>query len=311
LRTAGIPLLAGRAFTEEDRADTPPVALIGETLAREAFPGEDPIGQRVRTVFEGANWATIVGVAGDTKDVDLGGKYRCQIYRPFTQFSLFSLPSMTYMVRTGGDPLALARAARDVVAGIDPNVPVSDVQPLEQVVAGSISQPRLLTMLLTAFGVISLLMAALGIYGVISYAVGQRTREFGIRMALGARPADLLHQVVRRGARLSVLGLLIGLAGSWGLTRFLESELYETQPNDPLISAAMAILPGGAALAGSYLPARRAARVDPIESGGRNSGWTARSAPGRWECAKLHGPRFSARGRLQGSGCHLRDRCAK
>jgi putative ABC transport system permease protein len=262
-RTIGIPLLAGRAFSDDDRAGTPPVALIGQTLARELFPGEDPIGRQVRTDFEGDNWATIVGVVGDTKDVDLGGTRFPQIYRPFAQFRL---GAMTYAIRTDGEPLALARAARAAVAEIDPNVPVGEVQPLEAVLTRSIAQPRLLMLLLAAFGVVSLLMAILGIYGVISYDVGQRTREFGIRLALGARPADVSRQVVGGGARLAAIGLFIGLGGAWLLTRFLEGELYESRTHDPLTLAAMAMLLGGAALLGSYLPARRAASVDPMAS---------------------------------------------
>jgi ABC-type antimicrobial peptide transport system permease subunit len=170
------------------------------------------------------------------------------------------------MIRTGGDPLALARAARDAVAGIDPNVPVSDMRTWEDVVARSVAQPRLLMMLLAAFGAVSLLMATLGIYGVVTYSVGQRTREFGIRLALGARPTNPLRQVLGSGARLSAVGLLIGLAGAWIVTRYLGSELYETQMHDPVIFAAMAILLGLVALAGAYLPARRAARMDPTSS---------------------------------------------
>jgi putative ABC transport system permease protein len=261
--TAGIPLLAGRAFTESDRADASPMAIVGETLAREIFPGEDPIGQRVQTEFEGENWATIVGVVGDTKDVSLGRAHFPQMYRPFAQHPL---GGMTYMIRTGGDPLALARPARDTVVEIDPDVPVSDVQPLDAVVSDSIAQPRLLMTLLAGFGGVSLLMATLGIYGVINYAVGQRTREFGIRMALGARPADLSRDVVRGGARLAALGLLIGIGSAWLLTRFLQGELYEIQPHDPGVFAVGAIVLGGVALLGCYLPARRAARVDPMVS---------------------------------------------
>jgi putative ABC transport system permease protein len=239
------------------------VALIGQTLARELFPGEDPIGRRVRTDFEGEDWATIVGVVGDTKDVDLGGTHVPQMYRPFAQFRL---GTMTYAIRTDGDPLALARAARAAVAELDPNVPVGEMQLLDDVLTRSIAQPRLLMRLLAAFGVVSLLLAVLGIYGVISYDVGQRTREFGIRLALGARPGDVLRQVVGDGARLAAIGLFIGGGGAWLLTRFLESELYETRAHDPLTLTAMAILLGGAALLGSYLPARRAAAVDPMAS---------------------------------------------
>jgi putative ABC transport system permease protein len=256
-------LLAGRAFTEDDRAGAPPVALVGQTLAREVFRGEDPIGQRVQTAFEGEDWATIIGVVGDTKDVTLGGAVRAQVYRPFAQASF---GGMTYLIRTDSDPLALARAARAVVAEIEPNAPVSDMQLLDDVLARSIAEPRLVTTLLAAFGAVSLLMAALGIYGVIGYVVGQRTREFAIRLALGARPADVLRQVVRDGARLAVFGLLIGICGAWLVTRFLQRELYEIQPHDPLTFAAMAALLGGVALLASYLPARRAARVDPIAS---------------------------------------------
>jgi putative ABC transport system permease protein len=262
-RTAGIPLLAGRAFTDEDRTGAPAVAVANQTLAREIFPGEDPIGKRVRTGFEGSGWATVVGVVGDTRDMQLRGAPTPQLYRPHEQFAL---AAMTYLIRTSGDPMALAEAARDIVADVGSNVPVSGIKPLRQVVSASVSQPRLLTMLLAAFGAIALLMAALGIYGVIAYAVGQRKREFGIRLALGAHPRDVLRQVVRSGAALALVGLLLGVAGAWVLSGFLGESLYQVEPRDPATFAAVAALLGTVAILGSYIPARRAARVDPATS---------------------------------------------
>jgi predicted permease len=258
--TAGIPLLAGRAFTSQDAVDAPGVALVNETLAREIFPGESALGRRVRTGFERGEWMTIVGVVADTRDTQLRGAVSPKLYRPHAQYAL---GAMTYMIRTGGQPMELARAVRAIVAEVDPNVPVSDVQQLEDVVTASVSQPRLLALLLTGFGGVALLMAALGIYGVIAYAVGQRRREFGIRLALGARPSDVRSLVIRSGTRLAVLGLLVGLGGAWALTSFLRDTLYEVEPRDPITFLAVAALLGGIALLGSYLPARRAARVDP------------------------------------------------
>jgi ABC-type antimicrobial peptide transport system permease subunit len=173
---------------------------------------------------------------------------------------------MTYLAQTSGDPRALMGAIRGLVAEVDDNVPVSDIQPLADVVATSVSQPRLLTVLLVAFGGVALMMSALGIYGVIAYAVGQRRREFGIRLALGAHPRTVLGQVVRSGAGLAASGVLIGLAGAWVLSGLLGDALYQVEPRDPLTFAAVAVLLGLVAILGSYIPARRAARVDPATS---------------------------------------------
>ncbi|MQA89649.1 MAG: FtsX-like permease family protein [Gemmatimonas sp.] len=261
--TVGVPLLAGRGFTPTDRTGAPPVAVISETLARQVFPGDDPLGERVRTGFDGEAWTTIVGVVGDTKDLDLASTTLPQIYRPHAQVSL---AGMTYMIRTREDPLSLAGPAREIVADLDANVPVSDVQPMDDVISQSIAEPRFLMLLLGAFGAAGLLLAAVGIYGVISYAVGQRTREFGIRLALGARPADLLYHVLGGGAKLGLLGLLIGISGSALLARFLESVLYEIEPLDGPTFAVVAVVLASVALLGSYVPARRAARVNPVIS---------------------------------------------
>jgi putative ABC transport system permease protein len=262
-RTAGILVLAGRGFSNEDRSDSPAVALINESLARQNFPDQDPLGQRIRTGFEGQRWATIVGVVSDTREMQLRGAPTPQMYRPHAQFAL---ASMTYMIRTTGEPLELARAAQNIVAEVDPNVSVSDMRTLTDVVSASVSQPRLLALLTSGFGGVALLLSALGTYGVIAYAVSQRRREFGIRLALGARPADVGRLVLRSGTRLAATGLLVGLGGAWLLTRYLQETLYEVQPRDPLTFLAVAGLLAGVTLLGSYLPARRASHVDPATS---------------------------------------------
>jgi predicted permease len=262
-QTLGVPLLAGRGFTPADRADDQPVAVISETVRRQVFPSEDPIGRRVRTGFDGEQWVTIVGVVGDTKDRDLASGTWLQIYRPHSQVPI---GSMSYMIRTEGDPLAVAETMREVVADLDENVPVSEIQRLEDVVARSIALPRLLMLLLVGFGVVSILLAALGVYGVTSYAVGQRTREFGIRLALGARPVDMLYQVVAAGVKLALLGLLLGISTFVVLVPFLESRLYEIEPFDAPTFTVVVVLLWVVALLGSYLPARRAAGVDPLTS---------------------------------------------
>ncbi|HSA57537.1 MAG TPA: ABC transporter permease [Gemmatimonadaceae bacterium] len=262
-RTMEIPLLAGRVFEETDQMGTPPVAVINRALADRYFRGENPIGQRVRTFFEGrGNPATIVGVVGDTKDQALAGATRPQIYRSFWQ-----RPQtwMSVLVRTAGSPSSIAPAVRETMRALDPNAPVTDVRRLIDVVASSIAQPRLMMWLLGLFGALAVGLGAIGIYGVMSYVVQQRTPEIGVRMALGARPLDIRRLVLGDALRLAGIGLGLGVLGALALTRFLATQLYEVSVRDPAVYAACLVLLAGIAAAASWLPARRAARSQPTD----------------------------------------------
>ena len=263
-RTVGIPLLAGRAFDGSDRADASGVALVNQTFARRVFPGESPLGRRINTGFEGKDeWVTIVGVIGDVKHHGLAVPPEPEMYRPFAQNPI---GSMTVMLRTSSDPLGVAADARKAVWDLDGDVPVSEVQPLEDVVAKSMAQPRSVTALLAVFAGIALLLGAVGIYGVMAYAVAHRRHEIGIRMALGARRGDVLRLILVQGAVLALLGLLAGLPLTAAATRLLRSLLFGIAPTDPLTLAGVSLLLALVALLASYLPARRAMEVDPVQA---------------------------------------------
>jgi predicted permease len=210
--TLHIPLLSGRLFNEQDRDDGTRVALVNETAAARYFPSEDPVGRRVRTLFEGSDWVTIIGVVGDTKDTTLAGPTRPQMYRAHAQRPM---GAMALIVRTAGDPAQLAGPIREVIRTIDKDVAVSDVQPLSQVAADSIARTRLLTALLFGFGLLALLLGAVGLYGVIAYGTAQRMREFGVRIALGARTGEVLGLVAGDAIRLAGIGVAVGLVARW------------------------------------------------------------------------------------------------
>ncbi len=260
--TLRIPLARGRLFTHREHEAEERLVVINETAAASYFPNEDPIGQQVRTVFEGELWATVVGIVGDTKDQTLASPAQPQLYR----LRAPSIGSMTLMVRTEGDPLLLAAPIREIVRQIENDAPVSNVQLLNQVAADSIAQPRLLTGLLLGFGAIALLLGAIGLYGVMAHGTVQRTREFGVRIALGASTSEVLGLVARDAIRLAVIGVGLGLAGAFALSRLLESQLYGVAPVDPLVFAGAAALLAVVALAAALAPALRAARTDPMEA---------------------------------------------
>ena len=263
-QTLAIPLIRGRLFTDDDRGDAQSVALINEALAKRDFPGEDPLGRRVWTFFEGkANWTTIVGVVGSTKDQSLAGPARPQMYRPFAQHPK---TGMVLLARTSLPPLAIASAARDAVWSVDPDVPIDEVRTLDAVVASSIGQPRVMALLLGAFGSLGLLLGAIGIYGVTSFVVSRRTSELGLRMALGARRSDVVRLVVLNAARLAAVGIGIGLIMALGLSRLLRAQLYGVQPTDPrtFVVVGAGLLAVG--LIAATAPARRASRIDPVQA---------------------------------------------
>lgn len=257
-QTIGVPVLKGRAPGERDRQGMPSVLAVNEAMARRYFPGENAIGHSVR--FWGKP-REIVGIVRDVRFRGLGRDVDPAIYPALSQMPMseFSL-----VVRTRVPPLSVLPALRTAVRSIDPDLAFFDVATLEQLLSDSVGAPRFHMVLLTAFGALALLLAAVGIYGLLSYSVAQRTREIGIRSALGARRADLLRLVVGEGLARSVLGLLLGLTGAFILTRFLAGLLFQVGTRDPYIFASVAATLLGVAFLASYLPARRAAKVDPM-----------------------------------------------
>ncbi|HKP73259.1 MAG TPA: ABC transporter permease, partial [Pyrinomonadaceae bacterium] len=262
-RSMGISILAGRDLSETDAKDTPKVTLIDERLAREYWPNESPLGKRIRFGPPESNepWHTIVGVVREVRHERLDMATRKTVYVPFQQ-----MPDreMTLTLRTAIDPASLVGAVREQVKAIDPNQPVTDVRKMTEVVSRSVWQPRLYAILFGVFAAVALILASVGIYGVMSYAVSQRTHEIGIRMALGARASDVLKMVLGQGLLLALIGVVVGLGAAFSLTRLMASLLYEVSANDPATFTVIALLLMFVALLACYIPARRATKVDPM-----------------------------------------------
>jgi predicted permease len=270
-RTMGLRLRAGRVFTAQDRAGGPLVMVINETLARRAWPGQDPIGKRVACCEPGPdggpNWKTVVGVVADVHADGLNRAAPSEFYLPMAQSPhpawRWIERTMTLAVRTAGEPMAAAPAMRDAVWGLDRSLPVYNIATMGDRRTASLASSRFSTLLLTAFGGIALLLAAVGVYGVISYGVTQRAQEIGIRVALGAGRARVLRLVVGHAAALTGLGLLLGLAGAMLLSRLMGGLLFQVSPTDPPTLGAGVLVLSGVALLAALLPAERAARLDP------------------------------------------------
>ena len=263
-RVMHVPLLRGRLFTDLEMRTQSDVVIIGEALARRYFPGRDPIGQKVTIDMKDDNVpTTIIGIVGDVRQADLATEARPMAYWPHPQLVM---SAMTLTIRTDADPLAAAPMVERAIQSIDKDQPVSDVRTMEQWVSSSLARERFGSVLIVTFAALALLLAAIGIYGVMSYVVGQRMTEIGIRAALGAEAADLRGLILRDGARLVLLGLAIGAPLSLLLSRGLTSLLYETRGTDPVTFAVVVGLLGIVALLASYVPARRAARVAPVEA---------------------------------------------
>ena len=257
----GIPLLAGRDVTENDTADRPPVAVINESFARQIYPGDNPIGRLFILNLGNEQPHEIIGVVGDVKLVSLDGEIRPTAYLSSRQYA-FGI--MSYVVRTSGDPATLAPAAVRVIREIDPLLPVSAVRPLDEVFAESIARPRLTAAAMSIFAGAALLLAALGVYGIVAYSVAQRSREFGIRVALGARPMQIVRMVVAQNLRVVAIGLVLGVLAAVPATRMLRGLLFQVQPNDPGTFAGIGAMLAAVAIVASYLPARRGTNVDPV-----------------------------------------------
>lgn len=265
-RTLEIPLLEGRLFNDLDDGERPPVAIISREMARRFWPGESALGKRIRRGKPTNPWATVVGVVGDVYDEAIGGGFGNTLYIPHAQSPKSANPTVHLLVRTAVEPASLAGAVRQAVLAVDRDQPVDEISTMEQWVATSVSSRRFTTLLLSLFAGLGVLLAVIGVYGVLSYAVGQRRHEIGVRMALGARAQDISRMVLRQGLSLTTIGLTIGLAVALAVTRLFSSLLYRVEPTDPATFAEITVgLIAVAALA-SWLPARRASRVDPARS---------------------------------------------
>jgi predicted permease len=264
-KVMGVPLVRGRLLTGADTFDAPGVVVINEAMARRYWPnGEDPIGRRVRlhTLGKMRPWSTIVGIVGDVHGFGLDKPVRAEMYFPYAQMRRAG--GLAIVLRTDGDPAAMANAARVALAEHDPGQPIFDVRPMSELVASSLAQRRFALMLMLVFAAVALLLAAVGIYGVMSYTVAQRTQEIGIRIALGASPSSVLAMVVKDGMLLVAAGLIVGLAGALALTHLVSSMLYGVSATDAPTFAAIAAVLAGTALVATIIPARRATRVDPM-----------------------------------------------
>jgi len=264
-KVMGIPLLRGREFDDRDgggNADQPKVVIINESMARRFWPGEDPTGRRIKVgPADGEPWLTIVGVVGDVLNVGLDAQPGFATYEPHAQRPW---STMTLALRTANDPLSLAAAAREVIRRAEPAAPVFGITTMEGRISESLALRRFNTGMMRLFSAVALLLAAIGIYGVLAYSVSRRAGEFGIRMALGASGRDLLRLVICQGMTLAMIGVAIGLAAAFALTRLLSTLLFEVSATDPATFAAVALIMTIVALASCYIPARRATRVDPM-----------------------------------------------
>jgi putative ABC transport system permease protein len=266
----GISLRRGRMFAADERTGKPGVVIISETAARTYWPGQDPIGKRMK--FAGPNWSTVIGVAGDVKDAAMQNPAGPHSYTPYLQVADESLEMPTWdelrtlhvAVRTQADPSALASAVRGMIASLDPQIAVADVKTMEANVQESIAPQRFNLFLLGLFATLAVFLAAVGVYGVLSYAVTQRTREIGVRVALGAQRGSILAMTIREGMQLTFAGAAIGLVGAWLLTRWMAGLLYGVTARDPLTFVGVIVVMSLVSLAACYIPARRATRVDPL-----------------------------------------------
>jgi putative ABC transport system permease protein len=261
----GIPLVRGRTFTRSDTSSSPKVAVIGRALASKYFPSKDPIGQRLTLDDDPSSpkteWFTVVGVVDDVRFRRLADAPRPQLYLPVSQQGF---PEFTLVAKTGADPFSVVSSLRGIVRSLDPAIPLNDVRTLEEVVSSSVAGERFRTSLLTAFALIALLLATIGVYGVMSYSVEQRGAEMGLRMALGASPRDVLRLVAGHGLKLALAGVALGVMAAFWVTRLLSSLLFGVSATDPVTFASIATLLLGVAALASYLPARRATKADPM-----------------------------------------------
>lgn len=260
----GTPILRGRAFLESDTASSEPVAIVSSALVKKYWPGKDPIGKQIAPAGSKFPMATIVGIAADVKRLSLRESPPPEMYVPYTQKIWPSLLTMNVVLRTTQAPSSVTAGARAAIRSVDPDLPLADVKPLTDIVADSTAAPRFTVLLLGTFGGLAVLLAMLGMYGVVTYSVSQRVQEIGVRMTLGAQRRDVLRLVLGQGVRLAGLGIIAGLAVSFGATRLMSSFLYGIGAADPLTFGSVAFLLTLIVLVACYLPARRAMRIDPM-----------------------------------------------
>jgi putative ABC transport system permease protein len=266
-RAAGIPLFKGREFSITDRTGSGLVVILNKTLADRLFPGQDPIGRRVAWTGEvlkfigvSGDWRTVIGVVGDTKDGGLDAERIPVLFAPFAQAEVFG---SSLVIQSAGDPAALATAATRAVRDVAPEQPVENVLTLDQIRDESVAPRRLNALLVASFGLLAVLIAAVGIAGVLAFSVSARTNEIGIRMTLGADASKVQRMILGEGGLLLVLGLTLGVGGSLLLSRLIQGLLFGVAPNDPVTLAAVALLMAAIGIAACWIPAARAARIDP------------------------------------------------
>jgi putative ABC transport system permease protein len=262
-RAMGIPLLRGRALEAGDGPDAPPVLVINETMAEQFFPGEDPLGQRLIIDFDEGTPLEVVGVVGDVHfDGPAGhtfqGMYHSYPQEPVTRMALG--------IRVAGDPAAIAPALRAILRELDPNLPLSEVDRMDRVVARATGDQAVMAVILTGFAWVALFLTALGLYGVLAYYVTLRIPELGLRMALGAKSAEIVRLVAARGFGLLALGMVVGVAGSFGAARLLQGLLFGVEPTDPLTFLVITVFFAAVGAVACLLPARKALKVDPVRA---------------------------------------------
>jgi predicted permease len=267
LESMGIPLLRGRSFDQRDGRVGMPVAIVNETMARQYWPDQDPVGRRFKIGDPDTDvpWLTVAGVAADVRQMGMDEPVKEEMYIPYPQTNEQPwFAPRDLVLRTTGDPMSLAAAVRSEIWGVDPEQPVSNVRTMQEILDSEIGLRRQGMLLLAAFAALALVLAAIGIYGVLSYFVAQQTPEIGVRLALGAEPRELRRWVLRRGLRLAALGIGSGLFFAAGLTRLMDSLLFGISRNDPLTHASVVFVVAGVSYLACYIPARRATGVDPV-----------------------------------------------
>ncbi|HUS12339.1 MAG TPA: FtsX-like permease family protein, partial [Pyrinomonadaceae bacterium] len=266
-KTLGVPILKGREFTQRDGAKAPGVVIVNQAFARKFFPNEDPVGKRIKpgisTLTDETEWREIVGIAGDVRNRNLSSDLRAGYFVPQAQVPF---NQMTMVVRTTNDPHALITAVQNEVHAMDQEVPVFDVKTMDEYISNTVAAPRFNATLLMIFAVVALILTIVGLYGVMSYSVAQRTNEIGIRMALGAQTRDVVLLIVSQGFKLVLVGLGLGLIGAWALTRVIASLLFGVTAKDPITFVFVTLLLGIVALLACYIPARRATHLDPLQA---------------------------------------------
>jgi putative ABC transport system permease protein len=262
-----VPLLKGRNFTEQDGVVGPPVVIVDDEMVKKYWPNVDPIGKRVTfgdpQRDSSITWMTVVGVVGHTKHEGLDAENRVQLYHPYKRPGFIG-NNRAFAVRTLGDPNKALPAVRAAIHAIDSDVPISNIATMDANIAGSMGQRRFAMMLLGLFAAMAVVLASIGIYGVMSYSVTQRSHEIGIRMALGAARQNVLGMVMGQGLALVGAGVVIGVAGAFGLTRLIASQLFGVKPTDPTTFILVALTLVGVAALATFVPAMRATRVDPV-----------------------------------------------